>query len=41
MFGKSNSVISGTQKVFVCMYGVEARDCVEKGELVVSSTEER
>lgn len=34
-------MISGTQKVFVCMCGVEAGDHVEKGEFVVSSTEER
>lgn len=41
LFGKSSSAISGTQKVFVRMYGVESGGHVEKGEFVVSSTEER
>lgn len=39
--GKSNLVISGTHKVFVCIYGVGVGNKVEKGEFVVSSTEKR
>lgn len=35
-------MISGIQKVFMCVWGgVEVGDRVEKGEFVVSSTEER